>query len=262
MSPAETDDNAGGDADLELDPVLDDPEEGEGSAADGEGESDEDQDADKDPEEGEGGSEGDPLAADTGSRSSRRIQALRQREAAATAEAAELRKRLDDVLADQRKQPPAVDEVALRAEAEKVALMEPHERVAYENNKRIKSLQDQVNGLGFHISDATDKATFEAKATIDPIYKKYAGRVEKALGDMRKNNANTTREALLTYMIGQDARERLAKNSNGDQRRRAAAARVENTKGRPATARSDASSSRTDKDSVQALEKRLSGVAI
>ena len=264
----EAENQTGGEDDPELDLDLDDTE-GDDSYTEGAEGSTEGQDPDAASKEGkegdvEGEGEDATAATDTApqSRSSKRIQALREREAAATAEAKLLKERLEQVLAEQRKQPPMVDEAAARAEAERVAAMDPVERRIYESEKKTAALQAQVNGLGFHISDATDKARFEAKAEINPVYKKYADRIEKGLSDMRKNNANTTREALLTYYIGEDARKRLESKTGSDQRRRAAATRVERTQGRPATARSDVGGSRSDANSLAALEKRLAGVPI
>lgn len=240
--------------DTELDDVLDDTEEGNDDTAE-EGDGDEETTTEGDGSEAPAGEDGDGEPAP--SRRTVRVQKLEKERDTATATAAELQKRLDEVLAAQRTAP-VPDAAALKAEADRIAAMEPVDRVKYEADKKISALQSQLNGLGFHITDASDKASFEAKATINPIYKKYLPAVEKDLADMRKNGVNTTREAILTYKIGEDARKRLEQKGNGEQRRRAAANRVETARGRPANGRSDQGTSRSEKS----LEDRLRGVQL
>lgn len=263
--PDELDNTPENDDDTPL-PELDDEPEGD-PEGDPEGEGD-----DPEGEEGEEGSESDegtggrPRTAegDGGqpSRRTRRVQTLeRERD-----EANERFRRLEETVAQLRTTaaPNPNDEAARRAEADRVAAMTPEDKRLYDLENSNRNLQAQVGNLGFHMSDATDRASFEAKATINPTYKKYAGRVETALMGMRKNGANTTREALLTYMIGEDARKRLENKEGSEPRRRAARERVERTAGRSnSNVRSDTGgTSRSDPNSLAALEKRLSGVSI
>lgn len=257
------DNDTEGDEDTLL-PELDDAPEG-----------DETPEGDDDlPPEGEEGSEGSAGAGgqargadDEGdepvSRRTRRVQKLERERDEERERANRLQASMDELRTSNR-QPNPQDEAARRAEAERLAAMSPEERRAYDQDLTIRTLQHQMGNISHQIADATDKASFEAKSSINPLYKKYLPKVETALAGMRKNGANTTREALLTYMIGEDARKRLENKEGSEPRRRAARDRVERTQGRSNNnVRSDTGGNgRSDPNSLAALEKRLSGVSI
>lgn len=238
----ELDDAAVEDDDLPVDDDLDD--------ADELAENSEDEDPDADP---------DAVAASGDqpkpSRRTIRVQKLEKERDAERQRASELQARLDGVLAAQR-QP--VNDEARRAEEARVAAMDPAERERYEDKKQLAALSAQVSNLGFAQEDGLDRARFEAKAEVDPLYKKYADSVEKTLQDMRAKGVNSSREAILTYKIGEAALRKKAQGVGADKKKQAAQARVNSTKGRPANLRGDSSGSGKGKTE----EDRLRGVQI
>lgn len=231
-------------------PELDDEVDGEGTGDEAEGEGGTEDEGG----EGEGGDAAP--AADEGAKPSRqtlRVQnALKERD---TERAEKERYRLELEELKRNAARPVQEDPAI--EKARVDAMDPVDRVAYLADKQIKVLQAQIQGLGFQTQDGTDRASYEAKASVNPLYEKYKPEVEKRLQSMRSNGVNSTREAILTYLIGEDAMKRAAAKPDG-QRRSNAARRVERANGKPANARSDAAGSRSDKS----LEDRLRGVQI
>lgn len=208
--------------------------------------------------EAEGGEE--KPAAGEGEQVSRRtlrVQKLAEERDAERAETARLRTELDNLKRAETARM-QVDPAAARAEAERLAAMEPTERALYESNKRIEALQNQVANLGHITQDASDKASFEAKAVIDPLHAKYKDRVETTLQGMRAKGVNANREAILTYLIGEEAQKRATQKPMKQGRKDAAASRVERAQGKAPSTRSDAGGSRSEKS----LEDRLRGVQI
>lgn len=220
-------------------------------------------DPEGDEDDAEEGTETDPDAAGDEppakevSRGTARVQKLAKERDAAAEEAKTLRQRLVDVEAAHRNDPARAEQE--RAEAARVAAMDPAERERYEDRKLITTLQAQVQNLGFSQADGLDRARFEAKTELNPVYKKYAAEVETALQDMRTKGVNTTREAILTFKLGEAARKKLEAGAVGGQKRKAAAeGRVAKVNGRSANIRSDAPS--TGKGKTE--EDRLRGVQI
>lgn len=212
-------------------------------------------------EEGEGGEAAAGAGEEGGkvSRRTARVQSLEKERDAEKAQAAEYKRRYDELIAQQHTQrTPAQVEAEAAAEQAKMAAMDPLDRVTYIADKKINALQSQIQGLGFQTQDSSDKATFEARASIDPLYEKYKDRVETALAGMRAKGANTTREALLTYMIGEDARKKAAQKPEGQRRKDAASSRVAKANGKAPTTRGDTTNSKSEKS----LEDRLRGVQI
>lgn len=242
--PPEEDDVVEGEEDVT--PELD--EDAEGDEAEGGSEN-----------EGETAGEGDEApAAEEGegekpSRQTLRVQnALKERDTE-RAEKERYRLELEDLKRNAAR--PVQEDPAI--EKAKVDAMDPVDRVAYLADKQIRGLQAQIQGLGFQTQDGTDRASYEAKASVNPLYQKYQPEVEKRLQSMRSNGVNSTREAILTYIIGEDAMKRAAQKPD-PQRRSNAARRVEKANGKSANTRSDAAGSRSDKS----LEDRLRGVQI
>jgi hypothetical protein len=214
---------------------------------------DEDGDATPDPN----AAAGDDQPAQQVSRRTARVQKLEKERDEANQREALLRQQLADVQAAQRNDPQRAEQA--RQEAARVAAMDPEERERYQDRQQIAALQSQVQNLGFAQEDGLDRARFEAKAELNPVYKKYANAVEKTLGEMRAKGVNSTREAILTYKLGEAAREKLEVGSVGGQRRRVAAeGRVRSAQGRPANVRGDTGGGRAGKTE----EDRLRGMQI
>lgn len=260
MDPKDTEDQVDPNAVIDDEEVVADPLDDEDELPLDDEDDAESEDEDEDETEGNA----DPAAAapqgGEGKQPSRRtirVQKLEKERDAERQRATELQNRLNEVLMQQRQ--PQQDDAARRAEEARVAAMDPVERERYEDKKRIDALQQQVSNLGFAQQDGLDRARFEAKAELNPVYKKYAADVEKTLQEMRAKGVNTTREALLTYKLGEAARKKLeAGMGDGAKRKAAAQARVNKVNGRPANLRGDNSGSGKGKTE----EDRLRGVQI
>lgn len=97
-------------------------------------------------------------------------------------------------------------------EAERLALMSPEERADYKLNKALNEIQRQNAMSQFQTADRSDKALYDAKATTDKVYAKYAEKVEtERQRQMRENNMVIPREELLKWIVGQDVLQNRGK---------------------------------------------------
>ena len=190
------------------------------------------------------------------SRATARVQKLAKERDEARREAEENRRRLAELEARQRFDPQA--EAFRQAEAARIAAMDPFERERYEDKKQIEALRGEVAQLDFRTKDNLDLARFEAKAEVNPLYKKYLPEVEKRLASLRASGVNAPREEILKHAIGEVA---LAKTVNGaaqgQRRSTAAAQRVAATRGRPANIRGDTnvgSRGKTEEDRLRGVQ--------
>jgi hypothetical protein len=60
--------------------------------------------------------------------------------------------------------------------------------------------------MAFATADRADKAAFDAKAAVDPIYRKYAQDVEQVLAIERRKGRDFDRETILDFVRGRRAR--------------------------------------------------------
>lgn len=194
------------------------------------------------------------VAARPASRGERRIGALAER-ARADRERADRAER--ELAAEREQRRRQVDPAEERS---RLALMTPEERMEYRLDQAARTSAAREAALEFRLNDATDKSAFDAKASSDPIYKKYAPKVEAELARLRGIGQNIGREQLMTYFVGQAAL--AARGSGGNrQERRAAASRVRKAQASPAGARSDTASG-DRRGSNDTPKKRLEGVSI
>jgi hypothetical protein len=168
---------------------------------------------------------------------------------------AELERRLDSLLAGQVKQPSLGESQEQRAQ--RLALLTPEERITETLRESEQRHAVEMRTLQFSIADGNDRAAFEAKATVDPLYAKWKSRVDEELGKLRQQGQNVDREKLMDYLIGKNARE--SRQKNGNQQRVAAGRRVAAQRTRPSNSGSDTSTTRTRNTS---LERRLENQSI
>lgn len=233
----------------EIDDNLDDDPDGQNDGDQGEGADDQDQegqdgdedadgeggDADPDAHLSPGGEDGEDDDGEPpvrgGGRANETIRSLRSR-------LQETERRLNELATGR---PPAQQqrmETPQEREA-RLALLDPFDRMQTELRETQELMLAQNRQTAFQLADQTDKATFDALAQSDPLYKKWAPRVETELQNLRRNNQNVSRKDLLYYLVGKQALE--GRNSSGArQQRRAAQQRVNNQRTRPANGRSDA----------------------
>ena len=244
------------DSDLE-EPVIDDaPEEADVEDTDVEdvddSDSTEDSVEDNDPDE-------NTLATKT-SRGSARIQTLKQRENTAKAEAVASKaeaERLKAQLAEienRVRSGPTREEIA--AEESRIAAMDPADRAIYISQKNAERLQQQLNGLNFQIADNNDRAEFNLLVSKNAAFAKYKDVVEDALSGVRSKGSTAPRRTLLEWAIGKETVEKILKGESGKSVKKAAAARVNLSKGKSLSARGDVGSRGKTDD----VESRLRGV--
>jgi hypothetical protein len=132
---------------------------------------------------------------------------------------------------------------AQRREQEALALMEPAERIAFQQNKKIHDLETRMYHTQLQSADAQDKALFHAKAAMNPNLAKHADEVEKIHQNMRAQGKTSTRDDLLYWLIGKAAAE--GAGAAEKTKRAGAERRVRAASSTPPSSRSDVSSSRS-----------------
>lgn len=166
------------------------------------------------------------------SRAQARIQKLSEERAAekAAREAAErerdfYRKQAEAI----RQQPPKEEEI-----------LDPDEKWRRDANAVLQRTQ-------FMATDMADKAEFLTKYQKDPDIVAMAGEVEAKLAEMRAKGGNTSRENMLTFLLGQKALERRSK---APAVKKAAAQRVAEARGQPLGARSNVAATGKDEPTL------------
>lgn len=197
---------------------------------------------------GQGGSHAKPT-----SRSQRRVQAALREARDARERAERLERDLEEMRRGNTGRNRAEEEAA---ERERLALMTPEERTDYLLRKQRDEILGEVRRGQFVTADQNDKAAFAARAASDPLYRRYEERVEKELQTLRARGQNVSREALLSYLIGQDALKRRGEVA-GKQRRKAAEVRRRET-AKPGSGRGDAPAQRGK--AGKTARERLEGV--
>jgi hypothetical protein len=236
--------------DVEIEDAVTEALEGDEAEAD-EAEADEPE-AEEEPAEEE--SSDDEPPARKPSRGENRIQALANSVKEERTRRETIERELIEIKANQQARQNISYEDQARIRAEKLSLMEPHEKEAFLQKEEIQQLRNEMRATQMHSMDATDKAAYEAKALGNPIYAKHRDAVEKALKTLRSNGNTTTREELLKWVIGHEALSAKPAKANAA-KKQAATVRVQAAKGKPASARSDAGTyTGTGKTAAQRLE--------
>lgn len=219
-------------------------------------EGDDDQDGDDDLDAGAEGGEQPPERQP--SRGDRRITALTERTRLQAEENARLTRELDDL----RRRPAAplapVETPAQRAE--RLSLLSPEERMEERLNEALTRNQHQTQQLTSQLMDQSDRASFESRATANPLFKKIAVDVERELGALRARGENLPRETIATYLIGQRVLAQQGKAKPGAQQRQ------RRERAPPVNGRGDISGDRRERrtggDSAADLERRFGDVPI
>ena len=169
---------------------------------------------------------------------------------------ADFRRRLDE-LTKQVQQPKAQAETP-EQRAQRRALMTPQEVMMEELNLARQEFGQQVQSLQVQNAETADRTAFQAKAATNPLYAKYAPKVEGKLAEMRVSGANAPRETVLKYLIGEAALERFS-SKEGKREVAQARERVKRNTVRPSNSGSDTAATRRREES---LERRLENLNI
>jgi hypothetical protein len=204
------------------------------------------------------GDDGEPEVAAKPARKEGRLATLARRakaaeEAATKAEAA--------LAAVQRTQHEVQQrEAQQRNEAQERAHLEtllPEEREIYGLKKELHQVQRNMQMLAFQATEASEKATFQAKAATVPLVGRYADRVEQRKQQLLQQGVNVPRELILQTMIGEDALKKAP--AAGAKQRAAGAAKKTSAQARQAGGRSDTAGGKRGEKS---LEERLENVLL
>jgi hypothetical protein len=173
------------------------------------------------------------------------LKEARQREA-------DLNRRLDLLLQGQQPRQPQGE--SPEARATRLALMSPEERITAELNDAKQGFAREMFQTRLQLQESSDKAAYQAKATVDPLYKKWEPKVEAELTELRKQGQNVDREKLMYYLIGKSAVEGRQAAKPGQ--RAEAQRRVSSQRTRPSNSGSDVSANRRS-GGGNSLERRL-----
>lgn len=195
----------------------------------------------------------DRSQAQTQSRGSGRIQRLAN-------EAKEARERADKATREleefKRQQWINQQQQNERVEQERRALMTPAERTEYDLAQMRNAMGHMQRQTAMQFQMAVDKTSFDAKATTNPLYKRYAAQVEQRFQDQLAKGAPVEREVLLRQIIGDEA----VTSASNPSARRAANGRVNAQRVKAANNKGDQATARSGKKS--SAEERLKGVFI
>ena len=135
------------------------------------------------------------------------------------------------------------------------ALLTPEERMAEDihdsEQRTLRTVQQQT----FAMQDATDKSSYDAKASTTPLYSRWRDRVETERSRLLQNGANVGRRAVLAYLIGDKALQQAESGKPSSQRAQGHR-RVERQTVRPGNSRNDMQPS-DRRGRGKSLEERL-----
>lgn len=183
---------ATGDADPDPDTGNDDAGSGDEGAGDGDDGDAGDGDDDSGAGDGAGDDDAGSVSKKPAAQSDEAKEALRL--------AREAKEALGQLTAPRRTDPTWEAEEARLKSAD----ITPLEKWQIESNRAIRQTTHQSQQAIFHAQDLADKTSYQTQAISNPVYKKYAARVEEQLAKARSNGSNPPREAVLKFILGED----------------------------------------------------------
>jgi hypothetical protein len=181
----------------------------------------------------------------------RELAELRQQKAEAEARA--------NALAAQRQQDEAQRQRILQEQREqRRAVMTPEERTAEELQEIRAQINYQRDMDTFYRNDAADKAQFDAKTTVNKVYKRHQAAVEAELKKARANGWNIPREEILANIVGKEVMQVANRSTQPQPTRRKSVSK-------PVNSRSDATSTpgkRNSSSEHEARKKRLENIPL
>lgn len=190
------------------------------------------------------------------SRSQTRIQTLSSQLRERDTELTDVRRRLDELTRQVQQPKPAAESPEMRAQRR--ALMTPQEQMQEDLREARDGFTQQITQMQWQNAEVADRTAFQAKCAVDPLYAKYAPKVEGKLAELRTKGGNAEREVLLKYMIGEAALERRG-SKEGKREVAQAQQRVRRATTRPSNSGSDEAATRRREES---LERRLENLNI
>lgn len=187
------------------------------------------------------------------SRAERRVQQALSEAKAAKAEVERLRAEMA--------RPPAQPAETAAQRNERLAMMDPDQRVEYLLAEQKRDLEGRFGQLQFQMADSADRTAFDGLCARTPAAAKLKTAVEDYLAEMRRNGTTAPRETVLRYVIGDRALANATRNTT--KATRTADVNRARQAARPASARSDAGATgRTASGEQEARRKRLEDMQI
>lgn len=172
-------------------------------------------------------------------------------------ENAELRRRLTDL--ERRPTQPVQPQFQEESEEQfqaRIQMLPPDERMEQRQLRQERRFNATVARMQFQTQVSQDKVAFDAKATVDPRFKRYAGEVEAKHAELLSQGQLVPREAILKFIIGEKVLANQDSKEAGKQRQRSAQ-NVQRQQARPTGSRSDVQSARGRVSEAEARRRRL-----
>ena len=187
----------------------------------------------------------------------RTLRAERQRAEQLARDQALRLEALERTIQQQSRPDPALQARQAQEEAERVAMMAPHEVAQYYANKSAQQMQQQMHAAQRQQMDALDRMDFRSQVATNPLAKKFEPDVERVVAEQARNGFSIKREEALAYVVGKAMIAKAGTAAKGQ--RVAGAARVASQTTRRATpggdVQNDARGARGDTQAARA--KRL-----
>jgi len=255
----------GDEDELELEDLTDGQDEedegDEGPGNDGGQEGDEEQDADEPEEEPQVQGRQDRVDSNLPSRQRRSQTRWQRREAelAAARQRAEAAEQRANALAAERQREEAQRLAAARQQREQLReTMTPEERTAADVQELRGQIVFQSQMDQFWRADASDKASYDAKCSINKTYKRYRDKVETELKKARDSGTNLSREQILRYLVGDEVLSMAERSSKPQAQRRKPVSKPMNSRGDGAST----PGKRGPTSDREALRKRLENIPL
>ena len=139
------------------------------------------------------------------------------------------------------------------ARAQRLALLTPEERITADLHETKQGFARELYQMRMDQIDGTDRAAFQAKATVDPLFRKWEPKVEAELTILKNQNMKVDREKLMYYLIGKAAVE--GRGAVKNTQRLQGQQRVRQQTTRPGNSGSDVQAQRRERGN--SLERRL-----
>jgi hypothetical protein len=134
-----------------------------------------------------------------GGRASERIRALTEERQKDREELAATKGRLEAL---ERQSQQVSTQQQREEEQQRLALMSPDERMEYRLHQMQQQTTRVLNDTRAQMADATDRANYNALATVNPLYRKHADAVESIVREHQGRGFSLPREVALKNILG------------------------------------------------------------
>lgn len=168
-----------------------------------EDEPEEDEDADEDEPEEEDGEDPDEDTRTVPTKKARAQARIRQLNTIARKAREEAAAARAELAAHTQQRQQTTGQRSAAEEAAYRASLPPEDLIRYDVNNVLRTQNQQMQLLQFNMQDTADKQAYTAQAATNPVYEKYAAKVERKLLELRKQGMNVPRSAILQNIIGE-----------------------------------------------------------